>query len=105
MEDLDALGAGGFAEIVVSSVDLGYRKPHHRVFEAALEGLDAHPARTLVVGNSEENDITPARRFAMGSVRVAIEEPPPESTEADFVASSLAEVTSYVTGLASGEGH
>ena len=45
-----------------------------------------------MVGNSEVNDIEPAVKLGMRSIRVAIEEPPPGRTCADVLATSLFDV-------------
>jgi FMN phosphatase YigB (HAD superfamily) len=80
----------------VTSLDVGWRKPDARFFDAALD-LGQVPARDcIMIGNSEANDIEPARSRGMRAVRVAIEHAPPAVTSADHVARSLADVASIV---------
>jgi FMN phosphatase YigB (HAD superfamily) len=75
----------------VSSVDVGFNKPHPAVFEAASAAISCPPPACVVIGNSEPNDIVPAAAVGMRALRVAIEEPLPESSAAHAVAGSLAE--------------
>jgi len=49
-----------------------------------------------MIGDSEANDIEPARARGMGAIRVAIASPPPTVTSADHVARSLSDVASIV---------
>ena len=42
-----------------------------------------------MLGNSEANDILPAVALGMRAIRVAIEDPPPESSAAHAVVTSL----------------
>jgi FMN phosphatase YigB (HAD superfamily) len=94
--DLAAFGVAGLVDVVVSSVDLGVRKPHPAFFDAALAAAGC-PARVCVmVGNSERNDIAPAVALGMRALRVAIEEPPPPSTAADAVCTDLARVAEWL---------
>ena len=88
-DDFNALGVGHLIDHVISSVDIGYRKPHTGLFTsaAALAGCD--PDRCIVIGNSEVDDIAPALGLGMTTIRVAIEEPPPTDSKADYVVDSL----------------
>ena len=80
----------------LTSLDVGWRKPHTRFFDAALK-LGEVPARDcIMIGDSEANDIEPARARGMRAIRVAIESPPPTVTSTDHVARSLADVASIV---------
>lgn len=60
----------------------------------ALPGLDmeAAPAACAMVGNSESKDVVPAKRLGLRTIRVAIEEPKPPTSQADAVTNSLEEV-------------
>jgi putative hydrolase of the HAD superfamily len=80
----------------VTSIDVGWRKPHPAIFTAALEALGVPADRAAMVGNSETSDIIPAAALGMRTIRVAIEEPRPPVTQADTVVTSLDEVTAAV---------
>lgn len=43
-------------DAVVTSVDVGWRKPHPRAFEAVAAALDVAPSRLLHVGDDPETD-------------------------------------------------
>ncbi|MSQ27492.1 MAG: HAD family hydrolase [Dehalococcoidia bacterium] len=51
------LGLGSHIDTVVTSARVGYRKPHPRIFEAALEAVDGAAARCLFVGDSFGPDV------------------------------------------------
>ena len=70
-------------------MDLGFRKPSRRMFEAALTAAGCAPAECVVVGDSEVRDIAPAVALGMSSIRIAIENAPPPITAARAVALSL----------------
>jgi FMN phosphatase YigB (HAD superfamily) len=92
LEDFKALGVDPYIDAVISSVDVGFLKPHAAIFAAALRAVECRPEECVMIGNSEENDIAPAHALGMRTVRVCIEEPPDEESAADAVVTSLAGV-------------
>jgi FMN phosphatase YigB (HAD superfamily) len=84
----------------VTSVDVGFRKPHHRIFQAALDRAECAPDRCVLVGNSEPLDIQPAVSLGMRSILVAIEDPLPAPSAADAVTTSLEQVRQAVYRIA-----
>ncbi|HZD67353.1 MAG TPA: HAD family hydrolase [Actinomycetes bacterium] len=98
--DFEDLGVAGEIDAIVSSADGGFRKPHPAMFEAAMAAAAAPPAACAMVGNSEPNDMAPARRLGMRTIRVAIEEPKPTASEADAVTDSLAEAAGVLRAWA-----
>jgi FMN phosphatase YigB (HAD superfamily) len=90
--DFADVGLDGFLSGVVTSLDVGWRKPHPAIFTAALAVTGVSPTRAAIVGNSESCDIVPGLELGMTAVRVAIEEPPPVFSSADAVAISLEDV-------------
>ncbi len=94
--DFAAVGLDGFLSGIVTSVDVGWRKPHLGVFDAALALTGVPANRTAMVGNSERCDIVPALELGMTAILVAIEEPPPVFSRADAVAVSLKDVPAIV---------
>jgi HAD superfamily hydrolase (TIGR01509 family) len=99
--DFQDLGVAAEVDAYVSSLDVGFRKPHRAMFEAGLRAAGVPAERCAMVGNSEENDVRPARALGMRTIRVAIEEPLPASSEADAVTASLDEVARLLTSWAS----
>jgi HAD superfamily hydrolase (TIGR01509 family) len=91
--DFRDLGLADHVSAFVSSVDVGWRKPHRAFFAAALSAA-GHPAgECAMVGDSERNDIAPARALGMVTIRVGIEQAPAEATAATHLCCSLSEVT------------
>ncbi len=52
-------------EAVVTSGEVGYRKPHPLVFGSALARLGVPPDEAIVVGDSYEDDIVPAAKLGI----------------------------------------
>ncbi len=52
-------------EIIITSGEIGYRKPHRAVLQSALDRLALAPAEVAVIGDSYEEDIVPASELGM----------------------------------------
>jgi FMN phosphatase YigB (HAD superfamily) len=94
--DFTDLGVAGWIDAYVSSLDVGLRKPHRAMFDAGLAAAGVPAERCAMLGNSEYRDIHPAKALGLPTILVAIETPPPTSSEADAVATSLPEATSLL---------
>jgi putative hydrolase of the HAD superfamily len=90
--DFADLGIAHLIHAVVTSLDVGFRKPHLAMFQAGLEAAACTPAECVMIGDSEVKDIQPAIRLGMRAIRVAIEEPPPAATCAQASVTSLRQV-------------
>ena len=88
-QDFADFGLADYIDAYVTSLDVGYRKPHPAMFRAALAALDAAPATTIMIGNSLDNDIVPARHLGLRTLLVAIEAQPPDNWPPDQVCTSL----------------
>lgn len=88
-QDFDDFELSTLIHGVISSIDVGCRKPDRRMFEAALASAHCSAVEAIFIGNSEDRDIAPARSMGMRTVRVAIEEARPASSHADAVVTSL----------------
>jgi len=97
--DFEDFGLATWISAYVTSLDVGWRKPHPRFFDTALTIGRHAPYDCVMVGDSERNDIEPARARGMLAVRVAIEEPTPPTTRANHVCSSLREVADLLLTL------
>lgn len=97
--DLAALGAGHLLDAIVSSVDLGLRKPHPAAFRAALREACCRPEEAVMVGNTPGADIEPARALGLYAVQVAIDDPPPSFPTTPVARDSLAEVLDVLDAL------
>jgi FMN phosphatase YigB (HAD superfamily) len=91
-EDFQGFGVRKYVDTIISSADVGFRKPHPAMFQAALNAAGCGPEACVMVGNSEAKDIVPAMRLGMRTIRVCIEEPVPAASAADAVLASLSEV-------------
>jgi len=91
MAELTEYGLDGFFGVVTISSDVGYLKPHPKIFQHALEALDVAPEETVMVGDSLRCDVAGAKGLGM----VAVWKRPPlnEPTE---VGADKAEVTGEV---------
>ncbi len=87
--DFDDLGIGRYVDAVISSVDVGFRKPHPAPFEAALAAAGCRAAQAVMIGNSAHNDVQPAVALGLRAILVAIEKPRPAVRTAHGVVDSL----------------
>jgi putative hydrolase of the HAD superfamily len=55
----------GFADTLIISSEVGYRKPHHAFYHAACASLGLRPDRVLCVGDDPENDARGAERAGL----------------------------------------
>ncbi|MBW1998440.1 MAG: HAD family hydrolase [Deltaproteobacteria bacterium] len=65
---LDLQGLTPFFEVILISGELGFRKPHPRVYEALISSFCASPGRILYVGDDPEPDIIGAERAGLRPV-------------------------------------
>jgi HAD superfamily hydrolase (TIGR01549 family) len=67
---LRKLGINEFFNAVVVSEDSGWRKPHKRIFQTALQRLQATAEETVYIGDSPIEDIEGAKTAGMKTVFV-----------------------------------
>jgi FMN phosphatase YigB (HAD superfamily) len=80
--DFADLGIAHLIDAVVTSHEVGFRKPHPAMFQAGLTAASCLPDECVMVGDSELKDIEPTRRLGMRAIRVGIEVPPSAATYA-----------------------
>lgn len=99
--DLEWMELAPRLDVAVFSSDIGKRKPHPAIFEAALEALDADPARTLFVGDRCYEDVLGARELGMATVlaRWFREDADPRGADPDYVATTPDAVLEIVRTL------
>jgi HAD superfamily hydrolase (TIGR01662 family) len=68
LRDFVEEGLDGIVELVVASCDIGYLKPHPKIFEHALEALGVAPEETVMVGDSLRADVGGAKELGMTAV-------------------------------------
>jgi FMN phosphatase YigB (HAD superfamily) len=89
--DLVSFSLDHFVGAILSSADLGYRKPHKLFFVTAAVQAGVFPEDCVVIGDSEEKDILPPSQLGMRTIRVAIEAAPASNSVADVLVTSLHE--------------
>ena len=57
-----------YFEFILTSAGCGYRKPHHRIFQLALEELNAKAEEVAMVGDTLKADIEGANRMGIYSI-------------------------------------
>jgi len=67
---LDGLGLTDIVEVVVSSADVGLRKPDPRIFELACQRLGVEAARSAHVGDHLYADVLGARTAGLAPVLI-----------------------------------
>jgi HAD superfamily hydrolase (TIGR01509 family) len=102
--DFEHFGVGHLIDAVITSLDVGYRKPHRAMFEAAVRAAGCEARECVMVGDSEINDIQPAIQLGMRAIRVAIEEPAPTTSAATAVVTRLEAVADLITAWAGRRG-
>jgi FMN phosphatase YigB (HAD superfamily) len=66
--DWQRAGLGDAIDAVVSSHDVGWRKPHHAIFDRALALAGVLPAQAFMVGDDPELDIRGAQSLGIRAV-------------------------------------
>lgn len=94
--DAEQLGFGEWIDYVLSSIDTGVRKPNPLMFQRALDAARSSPHETVMIGDSEEKDILPAKQLGMRTIRLVIEGRVPDRSEANSVITRLAEAAALV---------
>lgn len=67
-EDLERFGILELFDHVLFSADLGVRKPHPQIFQAALDALNVAPHEAVFVGDRVPEDVDGAMRVGMRGV-------------------------------------
>ncbi len=85
------LGIAEYFAAVVDSAVVGIRKPDPRIFRSALDTLGCSPGDALVVGDSYDRDIVPAKSLGCGTVWLqnTLRKEVHDTGKADFIISSL----------------
>ncbi len=92
LADWTARGVANCIDAIVTSIDVGWRKPHPAMFERALGELRVAAAQSAMIGNSRAADVVPAKRLGMRAVLVRSREPSTSDVEPDAVIDELTEL-------------
>ena len=71
--ELEKHGLGGFFQFVLSSADLGFRKPASVIFETALTRLGAVAGQTWFIGDTLREDVIGAERAGLQAIWISQE--------------------------------
>jgi putative hydrolase of the HAD superfamily len=67
-EKVDALELRGLLDLILTSEEVGIKKPDPRIFEIALERLQLEPSQVWMVGDHPVNDVLGARGAGLTAV-------------------------------------
>lgn len=95
---LEWFGLLNQVEVTLLSGDVGLAKPDPAIFLLAMQMAGCEPAEAIMIGDRPDNDIAPAHRLGMGTVRIrrglhADCDPRSADEEPDLIVTSLAELT------------
>ena len=105
---LDRANLSGFVDEIIVSCDVGYRKPHPKIYEIALNKLNVNPTDAVFVGDVLEIDILGARKMGMKTILMRVPEPAmndlpvpklDEDIDPDFIIEELSEVVDIIMKL------
>jgi putative hydrolase of the HAD superfamily len=65
---LRTLGVETYFTAIVTSIDIGIKKPDKLIFNAALKKLDVVPQETIMVGNDPVSDIAGAKQLGITTI-------------------------------------
>jgi FMN phosphatase YigB (HAD superfamily) len=67
---LDKFGLLKYFDIIVASAEVGVSKPDQQIFQIAIERSGTAPGEIVMIGDRPDNDIYPAKRLGMCTIRV-----------------------------------
>jgi putative hydrolase of the HAD superfamily len=105
-EEMRELGLDRYFESVAVSCDMGYMKPHPRIFQHVLDEMKVEASETAMVGDSLRADVQAAQALGMTAVwrRIRKKDPPHESEQVgEGPSQSVKGATRAQTGRALGE--
>ena len=96
-ERLDKLGLLKYINLVIASAEEGVAKPDLRIFEIVLNKADCKAEESVIVGDRLDNDIVPANKIGMKTVRVnqgfgRLGVPLAQEEQPNYIAENLSEV-------------
>ncbi|HLF77672.1 MAG TPA: HAD family hydrolase, partial [Dehalococcoidia bacterium] len=95
-------GLGEYLEFTVSSCELGYRKPHPAIYQAALDRLGIDGPEAIFVGDRLDADVEGPAKLGMRTV-LTLQYRQEDHTKAlvkpDHVIEHLSDLVPYVAGL------
>lgn len=65
---LHALGVEAYFSAIITSTDIGVRKPNELIFRTALNKLGVDPKEAIMVGNDPVSDIAGAKQLGIATI-------------------------------------
>lgn len=89
-------------DALIVSADVGYLKPHQRIYDAAIEALGVEKSEAVMVGNDPLCDVIGAKHAGLRAVWAPYprESPAPANPTADAVLERLADLPGILRKLA-----
>lgn len=75
VEELHELGLDRYFDATAVSCDIGYMKPHPKIFEHVFEAMQIEPRETAMVGDSLRADVEAAQTLGMTAIWRRIKRP------------------------------
>ena len=90
-----------YFSVVIDSSIIGLRKPDQQIFNTAIDNFNADPKDVIVVGDSYQNDIIPAKSIGCYTIWIKNKgwDQPINSENADLTVKSLLELTEALDKL------
>ena len=95
---LRKLSIVGYFDFVLTSIDVGLKKPDPRLFHLIIRQLGVAPKNTIMVGNDRAEDIRPAAKLGMLTAYFT-EKHDPNYLEPDFQFSSFVDLPHLIDEL------
>jgi putative hydrolase of the HAD superfamily len=95
-------GLGEHLELIISSCESGYRKPHPMIYQAALDAMGVRPEEVIFVGDRLDADVAGPAALGMRTVltlQYRQEDHTTAPVRPDAVIYHLSELVPYVEGL------
>jgi putative hydrolase of the HAD superfamily len=99
LEHFGRLGLTERMDVIVTSADVGVRKPHPEIFNRALSQLGVGPEQALFVGDKIPEDIVGPHELGMRAAlthQFRQEEPEGAADQPDVVVNALAELLPWL---------
>ena len=95
VQEVTELGLDDYFDVMSVSCELGYMKPHPKIYEHALAGMNIDPEDAVMVGDSLKADVAGAQALGMIGIwnrHHEIDESNVDHVEPDFVIDELSEL-------------
>ena len=98
---LKSLNISDYLDVIIDSTVVDIRKPDPEIFNFALKKLNVLAENTVVVGDSYERDIKPAKLLNCKTIWLDVSSwaKPVETRAADFIIKNIMEITGIIDTL------